>query len=572
MYFVKHKLVNTIEQQSKAYIVFLLGGGEMINYYQTNIFNEEHQIDVEHYNRIEIRFSNEHNLIDYNKFSTYNLINYKNDIANIGLEQTWEYILQYALSCKTQNPFLLPKNFAELYEIGLALKNKCDKKQSGQYYTPDDVAAVMSNWLRSLPGEAVCDVACGTGKLILTFLDCIGKDNALTLLQSGLIYLYDNDKTALKICKTILLLKYGVNLEKSIHAIHCDFLSRNVVLPTNCKVISNPPYALIDAIDNKWDASVIAKETKESYAMFMEKIIMQSRSSVIITPYSFLGGNKFYSLRKFMNNYNGFIVSFDNVPGNIFCGRKHGIFNTNTANSVRASITVVENKSSFAGFRISPLIRFKNEERNALLQNNVLESFLNNVYQMVSSSAPMYCKCNKNLTEIWDTWQNKSTKTLGDYISKKGKHILSMPNTCRYFTSASKGILNRKGQITLTFDDIHVFNYVFCMLNSSFAYWYWRNYDGGITYSKRLLLKMPLFYDRLTDTDVAFFDKIATIMIQNANQFVITKNNIGVQENIKYPREYRDKINHKILEILGCNISEREFDVIHSNMALEVNV
>lgn len=55
--------------------------------------------------------------------------------------------------------------------------------------------------------------------------------------------------------------------------------------------------------------------------MFMEKIIQQSVSSVIITPYSFIGGTKYYALRKTMNHYHGFIVVFDNVPGNIFKGK-----------------------------------------------------------------------------------------------------------------------------------------------------------------------------------------------------------------------------------------------------------
>ena len=37
-------------------------------------------------------------------------------------------------------------------------------------------------------------------------------------------------------------------------------------------------------------------------------------SSVLITPFSFIGGNKFYSLRKELNKHNGFIIAFDNVP------------------------------------------------------------------------------------------------------------------------------------------------------------------------------------------------------------------------------------------------------------------
>ena len=116
----------------------------------------------------------------------------------------------------------------------------------------------------------------------------------------------------------------------------------------------------------------------------MDKIFKQSESTVIITPYSFISGNKFYSLRQNMCKYgNGFIVNFDNVPGNIFCGRKHGIFNTNTANSVRAAITLLKKSDDKKGFKITPMIRFKNEERNKLLKCKVLEKVLPNEYQII---------------------------------------------------------------------------------------------------------------------------------------------------------------------------------------------
>ena len=88
----------------------------------------------------------------------------------------------------------------------------------------------------------------------------------------------------------------------------------------------------------------------EHYFAFIKKIINQSKSSVIISPYSFLSGNKFYSLRKELNKHNGFFISFDNVPANIF-GKKYDIFNSNKSNSVRATISVIENKPKQNGFR-----------------------------------------------------------------------------------------------------------------------------------------------------------------------------------------------------------------------------
>lgn len=506
------------------------------------------------------------------RYAFYDLSLYEKDVLQNGIDATWKGIIRYVLNNDVTNGFLGINNLTELYEIGLAIQDKQAKKDSGQYYTPDDVAKVMARWLDRQKGSNICDVACGTGKLILTYLDFVGKSKALELLRSGKIFLYDLDETALSICKTILLLKYGKDLDPFIHAIHCDFLSKDIKLPDDCKVIANPPYASVKSIKSTWEKTDVAITSKELYSMFMEKIIRQSEGSVIITSFSFIGGKKFYPLRKVMNDYNGFIVSFDNVPGNIFCGRKHGIFNTNTANSVRAAITVVENKETVKGFKTTPLIRYKNEERQKLLTNEVLEAFIGGQYQIVSKDNSMYFKCAKELNIIWDVWQKCSNKRLGDYVKKDGKYVLSMPKTCRYFTSASVGKMNRNGQMILNIDDENVFYFVYCLINSSFAYWFWRLYDGGITYSKGLLLNLPMFYDKLSIGDKEFFNDTANEMINSAKNYLVTKNNVGIQENIKFPREFRDKINRKILDIMDLNVDERIFDIIHSNMALEVSI
>ena len=132
--------------------------------------------------------------------------------------------------------------------------------------------------------------------------------------------------------------------------------------------------------------------------------------------------------------------------------------------------------------------------------------------------------------------------------------------------------MNRNGQISLSFDDEDVFYYVYCLINSSLAYWHWRLYDGGITYPKSLLLTIPVFYSKLSIDDKTFFKDVAQKMISSANDFLITKNNVGLQENIKYPKAYRDKLNQKILDILGIDENANIFDIIHSNMALRVNL
>ncbi len=508
------------------------------------------------------------------KLEKYSLETYISDVKTDGLDITWDNICQYAIDNHNNLPdFLSVDNFGELYEIGLAIQDKYQKKSNGQYYTPDDVAQIMSEWLYKCQGENICDVGCGTGKLILTYLDLLGYEKSKELISSGKLYLYDFDNVALKICRTTIAIKYGTDIADKINDIYCDFLDKTITLPENCKVISNPPYSRLNNIQHYWEHTDVATETKEYYALFMEKILKQSTSSVIISPYSFISGGKFYPLRKIMNNLTGFIISFDNVPGNIFCGRKHGIFNTNTSNSVRAAITVSTNNKNDKGYRLTPLIRFKQTERKNLLKCDVLESFLDLTLQTTDKNHPMFYKCHKQLKNIFNTWIQKSNGwILSDYVFNSGSYTIHIPNTCRYYTTASVKHLNRSGLITLNFRDKKVFNYVFCLINSSFAYWYWRIYDGGITYPKNLLLTLPVFYESLTEDDHKFFEDITSEMISKSNDYIITKNNIGTQENIKFPKKYRDMINTRFLDIIGINEDSKLFDIIHSNMALEVNV
>lgn len=417
----------------------------------------------------------------------------------------------------------------------------------------------------------VCDVACGTGKLILTYLNHIGKEKATKLISEGKLFLYDIDSVALNICKTAILLKYGKKYKDKIHDIPGDFLSSKIELPENCKVLSNPPYAAIKQVGLYWNETKVLNESCEKYAVFMEKIIKGSVASVIITPYSFISGARFYSLRQILNKCSGEIYSFDNVPGTIFCGRKHGIFNTNTSNSVRAAITVVRSKTS-EGFLLTPLIRFKSTERKELLCCKTLESFLSPKRQKITQSSTSYYKCFKELQPLYErVVERAGHHTLSELVSENGKYILSMANTCRYFTSAFSGLMNRNGLIVLYFDDERKFHFVYCLINSSFAYWHWRLYDGGITYPVGLLLKMPVVYHSLTEDDHRFFKEMTAEMSGRASEFIIRKKNIGIQENIKYPREYRDIINQRFLKILNINVDNTTMDLIHSNTALKIS-
>lgn len=490
---------------------------------------------------------------------------YIKNVKKYGLSKTWDNILNDSLLNLGKYQV---DDFGELYEIGLECTNKISKKEMGKYYTPDDVSSILSNWLIPLDGNNICDVGCGTGNLILNYLSKLEFKDAKNLIKNGHIYLYDIDAIALKICKYSIAIKYGAELLDKINDIKCDFLNKKITLPSDCKVISNPPYYKITEIKKTWKLTNVIKDSKELYSSFMEKIISQSKSSVIITPYSFLGSDKFYSLRCLMNNYNGFIVSFDNVPGNIFNGRKHGIFNTNSTNSVRAAITVTENLKNKKGYRISPLIRFKTDERKILLNNKCLESLINDDYQIVSGENKPYYKCFIELQDVFKIWMNKCKITLSEYITNKdnGNKYVCVPTTCRYFTVASSFELKRNGKRLFYMKDNVYYDYIYTFLNSSFAYWWWRLIDGGINCSMSLIGSIPSIYNLLSEDDKLKLSKVAKEMRNHEKENLVYKKNANkMQESIKFPKVYRDKINQLYLNALGINVDSSIFDIIHSS-------
>lgn len=539
----------------------------IVKHIQFSIFNDDFSKKSIKQTR---KLNNQENNVEeemFKRLERYDLKMYIADVKELGLEKTWENICNYIINNGENKGLLNIKRFGELYEIGLAVQDKIHKRESGQYYTPDDVALLMSQWLDSCEGENVCDVACGTGKLILTYLDYIGYERAKKIISEGKLYLYDLDNIALKICKTSLLIKYGLDLDDKIHDIYGDFLSYKISLPFNCKTISNPPYAAIKQFNNEWDITDVLNDTHEMYSAFMEKIFQQSKSTVIITPFSFISGDKYYSLRKRMCEVgNGFIVSFDNVPGSIFYGKKHGIFNTNTVNSVRAAITV-QKSDQIKGYRVSPLIRFKNRERAQLLKPDILEKTLPESLQIIDNKNKAFEKVFKHLNGLFNDWKKKSEFVVKDLISSEtSKFLIDMPNTCRYNTTASSRKLSRTGSITMNVLDEDSFNFLYCFINSSFTYWWWRIYDGGITYPVGLLYKMPVPFNLLSEDDKEFFKKICKEMCRAEKKYIVTKVNAGVkQENIKFPDSYRNKINKRLIKILNHDDDSSIFNVIHDN-------
>ena len=483
------------------------------------------------------------------------LSEYHSLINEKGLKGAWEKILTDIFP----NEFFAPDRLGGLYEDGLAYENKIEKKAMGKYYTPIDVAEVMAQYLLELPGENICDLCCGTGNLILAVLNTMGQEQATQMLENGNIYLYDIDITAMQICKAILTYQYGTCAEH-INIIDGDCLSTDIHFPPNSKIISNPPYGRQESLAQL--NYTCAKTTKELYVAFMEKMLKEKVPGVIITPHSFLGGNTFKTLRTELNDCGGRIFAFDNVPANIFKGKKFGIFNSNEANSTRAAITIIEPDKK--GFQVAPFIRFKSEDRTTVLTHSFLNELLPSTVQC--NKDDILYRIEKGTEEVVANWISQK-KTLNSLLSSTPtEYKMDVPNTCRYFTTGASRTLSRSGKMTLYFKDEQSFYLGYAFINSSLCYYWHRMCNGGVTYPVTLLKAMPIF-GTVTDNLKTFCDK----MISEEEQYIVLKKNAGAyQENIKFPMDYHKVLNGLLLQQI--NVAPGTLLRVHANSCVNPDV
>lgn len=512
-----------------------------------------------------------------------NISDFKQSIDSVGYDNFWDIYINAYLS-RIRPDFRLPisefdidiesnlfsyDNIGDLYEIALEHNNQISKKELGQYYTPKDVCHFMAHKLLSEHKDeyTLADVCCGTGNLIIEVLRQLGKLEARRLIYSKRVYLYDLDPIAIRLA----IMKIGImfaekgdyqsylKITESINVIVGNFLSNSVKLPKNCLVISNPPYGKLSSKIKLWK-QCSTERTKDLYSVFIEKIAQQAQRSIIITPQSFLGGAKFSTLRLSMTqNGGGEIYSFDNVPSPLFCGRKKGVFNSNTSNSVRAAITLIDKNKH--GFRLSPMIRFKSEERIELFSD--IEKLLG---EKIYTQSYVWTKIPKTLEGLVDTMKD-STYKVSDFIekdkAKQDKRLqLTIPQTPRYFISATSRDLDRTSKIIIYAKDEASFYKLYLIINSSFSYLWWRIYDGGITLGKSTLLSLPV----PDIDDNAQLRNIVKDLINLEDSFLVNKLNAGKNnENVKFPSKCREKLNKYLLDYLGLEEKSEQLLSIHSN-------
>ncbi|MGI9460979.1 MAG: Eco57I restriction-modification methylase domain-containing protein [Alphaproteobacteria bacterium] len=457
---------------------------------------------------------------------------------------------------------------AGLYEFSLAHCNSKARKLAGQYFTPDDVAAVMAkkaikNFSDGYQKNKIwCDPCVGIGNLAYYLI--ANQKNPESFLQKNIFFI-DKDRLALFIARTLLTIKFQQKNKNLFWDIKKKFITADFLLnhdvPNFDYALFNPPYGKIDKTTSRQFIS------SDIYAQFIEavikKIAHRGGGFVSITPQSFTHAEKFFHLRKLLlsSGKKLTIYNFDNVPDNIFYGKKFGSGNSNQVNSTRAAITIFHHRIKFDKaiyFSITPLLRWRTAERSQLLAS--IDSFLT-IFE--NPQAKIFPKMQAELKDIYYLMLGK--KTLSTVLSKMPTdYFLFVPTTPRYFISALRYRPHRTSCRMLYFVDSDSRDIAYILLNSSFCYWWWRVHDGGMTLSKKTLHSLPFLLQSPPPLTI-----LKELQLSEKNNKVIKKNAGHDNENVKHSPSLIDLLNRQVAKNF-CNVQYdgQMFLSLHHNTVL----
>lgn len=408
-----------------------------------------------------------------------------------------------------------------LYEYSLAYIDHNKRKQEGQYFTPDDVAQVMAKKSLVFPKNKIwVDPCSGIGNLSFWLVQL--QENKEEFLMNNL-FLIDRDRLALFVARYLLTINFQKKNSKLFLMLKSRFIVADFLfsdsLPKFDYAILNPPYVMVEP-DARFETSL----ARDLYAFFLEKVIKSSTGFISITPQTFTNGQKFKPLRRLLiNSFEDISVyCFDNVPDNIFSGIKFGSKNTNTANSTRAGIIVAKENADKQVFKITPLLRWRANERQILLDS--IDDFLTEI----KPNEDVFPKIQNDLLPLYKLAKEQK-RILANIVSRRPTvYKLIVPSTPRYFISALKNGVERTSLKTLYFFNEKEMNNAYLLLNSSFMYWWWRINDGGMTISEKTLITLPIFND-LVDKSL-----LSRIEQSEKTNRVIKRNAGKDNENVKH--------------------------------------
>src|ERR1017187_10199810 len=153
----------------------------------------------------------------------------------------------------------------DAYE-GLLQKNAEDVRGgAGQYFTPRPLIAAMVDAMAPQPGQAICDLACGTGGFLLAAHDYLAKHHALDRaqkkkLKSGTLFGIELVDGVTRLCAMNLLLHgIGAESEEDLPVVTKDGLAGKH--GEYEIVLANPPFGKKSSVTIVNEAGESSKES-----------------------------------------------------------------------------------------------------------------------------------------------------------------------------------------------------------------------------------------------------------------------------------------------------------------------
>ena len=400
------------------------------------------------------------------------------------------------------NQILAIQHCAEKAEARLSYGSSCksehERKKSGSYYTPTDVADFF--WREFFIQNEIPDAetaisflnkyhfiepACGAGALIFSFLRQLTNLGATPEQLAKIeISVIDININALDFTeqKTRTLANLWNITFKRINFICGNFLEtkfNNDDRP--CFFFGNPPFVANEKGRSSW---------KNIYADFLEKALKQtSRTGSIhfIVPLSIAFSRDYSSLRKMITDTGGTIrlSNFDNIPDTLFKSGKPEHTNTNKANSQRCTILTIlpERPKKLLS---TPLLRWAGKDRSNLLGQS--PEYLDVSDYGFDQQFPR--PENQSVMDYLEL--AAESPRLGTLVTRNGGHTLFVTGVARNYISFREEPGN--GVHTLNFNNERNFLLGLGILSSDLFFSYWRSLGDGFHLTKGNILGFPLHY------------------------------------------------------------------------------
>lgn len=441
------------------------------------------------------------------------------------------------------------------YEALLARLDRGRRRDSGQFFTPDDAARFMAVQSTGFPAGVWLDPCCGVGNLSWHLAGA--QADPAAFIKTHLV-LVDEDETALVSAVALIGTQYAApgdgEAVRSLRerAVRRDFLSR-ARLPDHDFVIANPPYA--KAPERR---GYETGRCRDLFAYFMERVVKESRGFIAVTPASYLSAPKFALLRNVLDRESsgGEVVVFDNVPDTLFRGYKFGSHNTSKTNFVRAAVTVCA--PEMHGWRVTPIIRWQAADRTVMFQQcqELLEP------RRIGPHGE-WVKVPPSLGTVWDGLASE-TQTLADLVvDEETEFRLDVALTPRYFVSATYRGLDRTSKAVLHFATPEDCGRAAIVLNSSIPYLWWRALDGGVNLPRRVLFSVPI------PAGVRFDAHLVARLRQSEDENLVVKLNAGrINENVKHPPTLVGDLD---AVVMPGGVHGRDLRILYTNSMFPLN-